>query len=108
MMMLDDGHAIGINKWPCLPKAELLSFGWDFGFQLDSLEKYLITLAVVTFTFWIFFKIAIKKPIFFVFKTLFTTLYRELKVTTVRVIKYFSSESSWKPKTRLSADTVTN
>ena len=29
--------------------AALLSFGWVFGFQLDSLEKHLITLAVVTF-----------------------------------------------------------
>ena len=31
--------------------AALLSFGWVFGFQLDSLEKHLITLAVVTFNF---------------------------------------------------------
>ena len=23
MMMLDDGHEIGINEWLCLPKAEL-------------------------------------------------------------------------------------
>ena len=29
--------------------AALLSFGWVFGFQLNSLEKHLITLAVVTF-----------------------------------------------------------
>ena len=28
----------------------LLSFGWVFGFQLDSLEKHLITLPVLTFT----------------------------------------------------------
>ena len=31
--------------------AALLSFGWVFGFQLDLLEKNLITLPVVTFTF---------------------------------------------------------
>ena len=31
--------------------AALLSFGWVFGFQLDSLEKHLITLVVVTFTY---------------------------------------------------------
>ena len=30
--------------------AALLSFGWVFSFQLDSLEKHLITLAVVAFT----------------------------------------------------------
>ena len=30
--------------------AALLSFGLVFGFQLDSLEKHLITLAVLTFT----------------------------------------------------------
>ena len=30
--------------------AALLSFGWVFGFQLESLEKHLITLAVVTFS----------------------------------------------------------
>ena len=30
--------------------AVLLSFGWVFGFQLDSLEKHLITLTVLTFT----------------------------------------------------------
>ena len=30
--------------------AALLSFGWVFGFQLDSLEKNLITLTRVTFT----------------------------------------------------------
>ena len=30
--------------------AALLSFGWVFGFQLDSLEKNLFTLAVVTFS----------------------------------------------------------
>ena len=30
--------------------AALLSFGWVFGFQLDSLEKHLITLTGLTFT----------------------------------------------------------
>ena len=30
--------------------AVLLSFGGFFGFQVDSLEKHLITLAVLTFT----------------------------------------------------------
>ena len=30
--------------------AALLSFGWVFGFQLDSLEKHLITVAGLTFT----------------------------------------------------------
>ena len=30
--------------------AALLSFGWVFGFQLDSLEKHLITPTVVAFT----------------------------------------------------------
>ena len=30
--------------------AALLSFGSVFGFQLDSLEKHLITLAILTFT----------------------------------------------------------
>ena len=30
--------------------AALLSFGWVFGFQLDSLEKHLITLLAFTFT----------------------------------------------------------
>ena len=30
--------------------AALLSFGWVFGFQLDSLEKHLITLLALTFT----------------------------------------------------------
>ena len=30
--------------------AALLSFGWVFGFQLDSIEKHLITLPVLTFT----------------------------------------------------------
>ena len=30
--------------------AALLSFGWVFGFQLDSLENHLITIPVVTFT----------------------------------------------------------
>ena len=42
--------------------AALLSFGWVFGFQLDLLEKDLITLPVVTFTCdtnfaWTFLKI---------------------------------------------------
>ena len=32
--------------------AALLSFGWVFGFQLDLLEKYLINLTVLTFTWW--------------------------------------------------------
>ena len=53
---------LGINYLLCLPKAELktknslnqtaalLSFGWVFGFQLDSQEKYLITLTVVAFS----------------------------------------------------------
>ena len=31
--------------------AALLSFSWVFGFQLDSLEKHLITLTGVAFTF---------------------------------------------------------
>ena len=30
--------------------AALLSFGWVFGFQLDLLEKYLVTLPELTFT----------------------------------------------------------
>ena len=43
-MMLDDGEVIGsTNQWLCLPKAELntkiLTKGWVFGVQLDSLEK---------------------------------------------------------------------
>ena len=33
--------------------ATLLSFGWVFGFQLDSLEKDLITVALITFTLWL-------------------------------------------------------
>ena len=50
---------LGINKWLAEGRVEnqklketaaLLSFGWVLGFQLDSLEKHLITLAVVTFT----------------------------------------------------------
>ena len=65
-MVLEDSYEIGINKCLCLPKADLktknstkrqlnqtaalLSFGWVFGFQLDSLEKHLITLVAVTFT----------------------------------------------------------
>ena len=39
----------------------LLSFGWVFGFQLDLLEKYLITLAVLTFTWWSHIAILPKK-----------------------------------------------
>ena len=31
--------------------AALLSFGWVFGFQLDSLEKNVLTLVAVTFIF---------------------------------------------------------
>ena len=61
MMMLEDSDEIGINKCLCLPKAELntknstkrrrmASFGWVFGFQLDLLENYLITLTVLTIT----------------------------------------------------------
>ena len=48
-MILDDGHAIGINQWLSAEgrvenqklnqTAALLSFGWVFGFQLDSLEN---------------------------------------------------------------------
>ena len=30
--------------------AALLSFGWVFGFQLDLLEKHVITLTVLAFT----------------------------------------------------------
>ena len=61
MMMPDDGHAIGINYWLCLPKAvlETKNSTWVFGFQLDSIEKHLLTLAVPTFTHFnlpIFFK----------------------------------------------------
>ena len=32
-------------------KTAELSFGWAFGVQLDSLEKTLITLAAITFTY---------------------------------------------------------
>ena len=35
------------------PSWKQKSFGWVLGFQLDSLEKHLTTLAVVTFTFHI-------------------------------------------------------
>ena len=35
--------------------AALLSFGWDFGFQLDLLEKNLVTLPELTFTFTVGF-----------------------------------------------------
>ena len=56
-----DDNLFGINKLLCLPKVELktknstkrrrkASFGWVFGFQLDLLEKHLITLTVLTFT----------------------------------------------------------
>ena len=54
-MMPDDCNGTGTNQCLCLPKAELktknstLPFCWVFGFQLDKLEKHLITLAVVAF-----------------------------------------------------------
>ena len=40
MKMVYEYDVIGINQYLCLPKAEVeLSFGWVFGFQLDSLEN---------------------------------------------------------------------
>ena len=44
-MVVEDFSRIGNQKLN-----QTLAFGWVFGFQLDSLDKQLITLTIITFT----------------------------------------------------------